>query len=358
MNNDRAPFHLGHNSALDGLRGIAILFVLLEHGDVVRSAFGFIGVNTFFVLSGFLITSLLISEWDKTGGLDLKSFYIRRVLRLFPALLSMLGIFALYVVLTESGRDLRQHLSEALWALLYVTNWVRALKLGPTSFLGHTWSLSIEEQFYLLWPCALLWALKKTSRQSLVTWLLLAIAGSFGIRCFLQWADALIPFNSPTRLTDGLDTRADSLLIGCLIGVLVSSNLLTDPRIKTLLYRLSLGPGIALLFLCFNKHLASWMVYLGWLLASVLAAVLILQALMTRDTLLTRCLQNRVLVFIGRISYGLYLWHFPILGAMQKHHLPWQHLVYLVPSFIVAIGSYYLLELPFLKLKSRYQRAA
>ena len=100
------------------------------------------------------------------------------------------------------------------------------------------------------------------------------------------------------------------------------------------------------------------MIYFGWSLASVLAAVLILQLVVTSDTLVHRCLQNRALVFMGRISYGLYVWHFPILAMMQKHDLPWQNLGYLVPSFIVALASYYFLELPFLKLKSRYQRAA
>jgi len=358
MTDAGSAYHLGHHRALDGLRGVAILLVLVNHGAVIGNGFGFIAVNTFFVLSGFLITSLLVSEWETTGAINVKFFYIRRALRLFPALLAMLLLYVLYILLITSGHKTWEHLRASLWALFYFTNWARAFDLGSTLDLGHTWSLSIEEQFYFIWPWLLRSLLKKSSRSSLLCWLLLGVVVSLSIRGFHQWAGPLIPRNGPARLTDGLDTRADSLLIGCIAGVLVSSKRIPTNLLGKALLPASFLSVAGLWLLCLANHLDYRMVYLGWLMASVFAAVVIVQIVTTSGTFIHRILENQILVFIGSISYGLYVWHLPILGAMMRHNLPWQHLGYLLPVLPVVLASYYLIERPCLRLKSRFQKVS
>jgi peptidoglycan/LPS O-acetylase OafA/YrhL len=163
-------FHLGHRPGLDGLRGVAILLVVLVHLDILEAQFGVIGVDIFFVLSGFLITSILIAEWDQSKDISLKSFYWRRALRLLPALLALVIVCVTYTCLTSPWKKVGQTLGYALQALFYLTNWAMISNLGERAnhFFNHTWSLSIEEQFYFIWPVILFCLLRKIkSRTSL-----------------------------------------------------------------------------------------------------------------------------------------------------------------------------------------------
>ena len=152
MSQEKLPqsFHLGYRPKLDGIRGMAILLVLLDHGNLLGDGFGFIGVNTFFVLSGFLITCLLIEEYDKTATISFKRFYLRRALRLLPVLTAMLIAFVIFVFLFDPhGRAVREF-HEALCAFFYFSNWAAIYNLGRHISLLHTWSLSVEEQFYIV----------------------------------------------------------------------------------------------------------------------------------------------------------------------------------------------------------------
>jgi peptidoglycan/LPS O-acetylase OafA/YrhL len=152
MNPDPPPFHLGYRRSLDGIRGVAILFVVLVHDGIIRDTFGFIGINTFFVLSGFLITCLLVEEWDMSNDIRFREFYVRRALRLLPALLIMLIAFVVFAFFFDPRRKAIREFYEALRALFYFTNWARIFRIGRTVTLVHTWSLSVEEQFYFTWP--------------------------------------------------------------------------------------------------------------------------------------------------------------------------------------------------------------
>ena len=156
--------------ALDGLRGLAVLLVVLFHAAAPPFQGGFVGVDMFFVLSGYLITNLLLQEYQQQGRIDFGRFYLRRFLRLMPALLFMTATFALVASWQLEGEPLRQALGEIPWAVSYLANWARAWDLIPMFYLVHTWSLAIEEQFYLLWPVVLLWTARKGGRDGLWGW--------------------------------------------------------------------------------------------------------------------------------------------------------------------------------------------
>ena len=218
-------FHLGHRPGLDGLRGLAILLVIFVHAGLLPTTFGFIGVDLFFVLSGFLITCLLIEEWDQTGRISLKNFYIRRGLRLLPALLAVLSVFVTVSAFTRNPREFHLDVKEALAALFYYTNWANIFDLIRSDYIGHMWSLSIEEQFYILWPAILLSLLRFASRKSLLQFILLGAT--------ISWLTRVLLFLGTTagreRFFFGLDTRADSLLLGCAVGVALTIGVFRDP---------------------------------------------------------------------------------------------------------------------------------
>ncbi|HLY66186.1 MAG TPA: acyltransferase, partial [Chloroflexota bacterium] len=171
------PFHLGYRPALDGIRGAAVLAVMLFHFGAPFDQGGFLGVDAFFVLSGFLITSLLVEEWARNAGISFRGFYLRRALRLLPALLVML-LGAGAVAATIAPPEMR----EGTWrgiavTLLYVANWQKVFSDQSVGVLGHTWSLSIEEQFYILWPPLLCLLLR---RRLSLRWLT-AIAAALAV---------------------------------------------------------------------------------------------------------------------------------------------------------------------------------
>jgi peptidoglycan/LPS O-acetylase OafA/YrhL len=357
------PFRLGYRRSLDGVRGAAILLVVLHHGDTIGEGFGFIGVNTFFVLSGFLITCLLVAEWDASHDISLRDFYVRRALRLLPALTIMLLAFLVFAFLTDPrGRAFRE-LNEALFALFYSTNWAFVFRIGRHMSLSHTWSLSVEEQFYIVWPVLLFFVLPRTSRTSLLCWIFLAAFLSVIIRIILfvggttNLAGNILPMDLH-RLSYGTDTRADSLLLGCFGGVLVSSNLL--PRkawFARALKASALASGLVLLAMGACPIWSAWMICAGWFLASVLAMILIMHLASATHSLPRRFLEFPALVYIGQISYGLYIWHAPIRVALLQYHVPSENVMYLVFVFPVVLMSYYLIERPCLRLKTRFQRA-
>ena len=216
---DRGP-RLAHRPALDGLRGAAVLSVLLYHTGVLRG--GWIGVDTFFVLSGYLITSLLLAEHDRTGGIALKAFWGRRARRLLPALFLLLagvGLFAALVATAEARSVIRQDLWGALTyaATGSTSSGARATGRPFTqpSPLAHIWSLAIEEQFYLVWPLVAWWALRRGGARRLVT---VAAAGGVVLAAWaigLAWTGA-----SVDRIYLGTDTRAPALLLGATLGAL------------------------------------------------------------------------------------------------------------------------------------------
>jgi peptidoglycan/LPS O-acetylase OafA/YrhL len=348
---------LGYSPPLDGVRGVAVLVVMIFHAtQTISPRGGFIGVDVFFVLSGFLITSLIVQEYDRFSSLNFKNFYIRRFLRLGPALLLFLFAFCVASVILVSHSKAKSNMVDALIALFYVANWARVFGIHPPDYLGHTWSLSIEEQFYLLWPVTLVAMLRMWKNRWLVTLAacLLALA-SWGLRIYLTLGGAGID-----RLYEGLDTRADSLMIGSALGIALASGLLSATVKNALSRWLSLAGLLAtavLVYVCLNVGFTDRQMYYWIFFAVELAtAVLILHLLVNRGGPLHWLLSLRWIVWIGSISYGLYLWHYPIFRWMQDaKYTSTDVIIYgSLVTFVLAVSSFYLMERPLLKLKKRF----
>lgn len=346
--------------SLDGIRGIGIIVVLLTHLDIVSYNAGFIAVDTFFVLSGFLITWLLITEWNDSGSINFKDFYYRRALRLFPALFSMLAMFALYTCLTNPPDRIARDFHYIFEALFYFTNWGQIFGLGERlNFLAQTWSLSIEEQYYLLWPPILFLLLPRTeAKTSLLWWTILTALSVAFLRAL--YAELGTPvWNNYWHLARGLDTRADSLLTGCAIGIAVSAQLI--PRQRWLGWALFFAGAVScygLIWLARQDLYDPWMYDAGWFLASLFTAILIVHLVYSSRGIIHWILEIPPIVYIGTLSYGLYVWHYPIYRIFQVHYpAHWRETAVTV-SVAVALLSYYLVERPCLRLKKKFYRTA
>ena len=357
---EAAPFSLGYVRSLDGVRGVAVLAVILGHAGVPLMRGGFLGVDMFFVLSGFLITGLLLNEWAATGEVQLPHFYVRRALRLFPALSVVLGIYAVYFFGVK-GQFLTGHWGP-MWqpfaaTLFYVSNWIRAYRIISLDMLDHTWSLAIEEQFYLLWPSALALMLRRnTSRGMLVAVVTTGIVASSVARAML-WA----PGGEAARAYNGLDTRAESLLIGALAAILLFSGV-ASRAILTRIGRAGWMPSLGIV--AFGIATCTWNakgLYHGGGTLFALAVVVVVIALVTEaSTALSRVFACSALVWVGKISYGLYLYHYPIFQsstlAAMKLSGTGKLLIAAILTLAVATISFYLLERPLLQLKAQFRR--
>ncbi|WP_230314481.1 acyltransferase family protein [Candidatus Contendibacter odensensis] len=347
---------LGYVSELDGLRGAAILGVMGFHADTPFLKGCFIGVDIFFVLSGFLITTLLIQEFDESGSVSLKNFYMRRVLRLGPALIALLIVFCLASFAVLSEEKASRNYVDVIISLAYLSNWARAFSIHPPDFLGHTWSLSIEEQFYIAWPIILLTILRVSKKRPHVVIIAATIA-------LLSWIFRVyLSINSapPERLYNGLDTRADTLMVGCTLGLWLSSGLATEKAKKILQKHLVVIAPISMVFLLAVSTLSywrdPWMYYFGFVIVELLTTALVLDVLINPQSIIRKVLAMKWLVWVGSISYGLYLWHYPIyrtMSALGFYRLDIITVGSLV-TFIVAVFSYYVMERPLLKLKKRF----
>ncbi len=305
------------NVALDGVRGVGILFVMAYHSQLGWASGGLMMIETFFVLSGFLITGLLVKEWGRSGTIRLGRFWARRARRLLPALLLLLvgiGLFAWLVAAPDQRGSIR---TSALFTLFYAGNWHQiasgqsyfALTAQPSPLL-HTWTLAIEEQFYLVWPILVLAVLHFTRRLRplLVIALVLAVASAVWMAILYQ------PGVDPSRLYYGTDTRAQGVLIGAALAVALAMRpqKFSDwgRRLVAVLAVLAVA-GITAMWFVFLSN--PGLIYQGgFLICDVLFAMLFLGLVQAPQTGVAKVLSWRPLVYIGTISYSLYLWHWPV----------------------------------------------
>lgn len=344
---------------LDGLRGVSILMVLGFHQMgpishwISNVLAGWSGVWVFFVISGFLITAILIQEQEDQGSFSIKRFYIRRSLRIWPAYYAFLAI----------GLVLRMHSpTGTAVSAVYLTNYAVAFNWPHGGEIQHLWSLAVEEQFYLVWPFVLLLSGRRALSVALG---LITAVWTWRLYLFLSKVPWL-------RLTPGFDTQVDSILIGC-----VAALAWARPEWRQRLRQLLGGAGVpALLVLAlflaaktlghpsdslFRSRLLLWTVRLP--LFEVLTALLILALLIHPGSAITRFLSRPVMVGIGKLSYGIYLWHGMVLAAWIIY-VPrtgvfassyFRELCILISYIAVAAASYVLIETPFLKLKKRWE---
>lgn len=308
---------LEYRPELDGLRALACLSVVCVHSDAPWLPGGALGVDVFFVLSGFLITSILHGEWNASGAIDCARFWRKRALRLYPALLLMLAVTAPVYALLRPNLGLVPFVS-ALAAALYVSDLAR---IG--AWFGHTWSLSVEAQFYLIWPVVLSGLLTVGVRRAAwvlgLAWLALTAAR------FLPWMEAQPLYFSPWHCS------------GLLLG---SALALNPPRASAALAWLGVAVLLGVLALATNHGLP--FIQISAPLAEVATALLLVG--LPASPKLRAAFSWRPAVWVGLVSYSLYLWHVPIVRALDG--LPWNQklpLVLLV-SIPVAALSYWMLE--------------
>jgi len=348
-----------YQPALDGLRALAIAVVLLYHGQAGWVPGGFLGVDLFFVLSGYLITTLLLAEWEGRGAIDLKGFWARRARRLLPALFLMLAAVAAYGALLAPAATRARLRWDGLATLGYVANWRFAIshlpyfaQFGDPSPLTHMWSLGIEEQYYLLWPLLLIGLLGLAGRRAergLRTPLLgLVLLGA--LASALLMALLYQPGSDPSRVYYGTDTRAQALLLGGALAIALAR--LGRPLPRQLADGLGVAglAGLAVLLLRVPDT-TTWLYRGGFALAAVVAGGAIVAAVQPEgDGRVRELLSLAPLPAVGRISYGLYLWHWPVDVALSADRTRLGAVpllaVRLAATFALALLSYFLLEQP------------
>jgi peptidoglycan/LPS O-acetylase OafA/YrhL len=340
-----------HVPALDGLRGLALLGVLLFHAAGVLPG-GYLGVDLFFVLSGYLITSLLLAEQASTGRIALGAFWARRARRLFPALLSLMPAIALYARFFARTDELGALRLQALAALAYIANWQAIFQhksywelfVAPSP-LEHTWSLSIEEQFYVVWPLLVALLLRRGSSRTLLGVCLGLSVVSMAVMYFL-----FDPANT-TRVYLGTDARMGGILLGAALATLISPNHEFRARTARTLDVLGALALVGLGFAWVKLRGTSPFLYRGGFWLTELGALaLIACAVAGEASYVARVLAFRPLIWLGTISYGVYLWHWPVnvfLTSERTHvHGLGLHALRFALTFAIAIASYYLLEQP------------
>ncbi|MCO5978192.1 acyltransferase family protein [Ideonella oryzae] len=316
------------NQALDGLRAVAVLMVMGDHAVLPHFAGGFIGVDIFFVLSGFLISGVVMDEWLRAGGFNFRRFLYRRFLRLFPALFLM-ALLVLPVAAAMSG-SIEDAALDAGAALLYITNLVRLYALHePNLFYGHTWSLGVEQQFYLLWPLGLMVCFRNAlGVRAILKLSLLLLLALLAWRLHLALSQAPLP-----RLYNAPDTRLQGVLLGCLAGMalrgLDAAAIQRLSRAGALLRWPMVGVAMAVfLSVRIDTGYFTW----GLPLIEAVACLLILDLHLRPETRLAKALAWRPVARLGVVSYGVYLWHYPIFRVLDE-------LVCARSAFIFLVGG-------------------
>lgn len=345
-------------AGLDGLRALSVIAVFLAHTGLTGVVGGgYVGVDVFFVLSGYLITRLLTAEHARTGRIDLGAFYWRRARRLYPALLLMLGGVAVYCLIFPVPYRISL---EVLPAFFYVMNWVRALGIYDAHLTGHAWTLAVEEQFYLVWPLILLGLLKFWPRRILIGMAFLAVA-------VICWRSYLISLDvSMVRIYCGFDTHSDGLLIGAMLAV--------APR-RWMGWAGQLWPAAAayLSFVLFSESGIEFSLRaLGYPLTPLAAAFIISRIVTAQRSILTRILDIAPLAGLGRMSYGFYLWHYFVLQSMLygghnrmgaffggfSHPNVAMVVITFVVSMALTLFSWFIVERPAMRLNAPWRREA
>lgn len=357
---------IAYQPALDGLRAFAVTAVILYHLSYDWAGGGFLGVDAFFVLSGFLITSLLLTEREGSHRISLSGFWTRRGRRLLPALFLLLPVVVLYGSAHLPTYQLHQLRGDALASLFYVANWhfvvtkqsYFALFIAPSP-LQHLWSLAIEEQFYLLWPLVVVgvFAVSRSARRTLLVISVVGIVLS-QLSMVLLYDEA-----NPSRAYFGTETRGHTLLVGCLLAIV----LLGRPapgKVGRQVLAVSGLLAFAASLVAFSLGEPSATFFRGGDLAFSVLIAIVIAAVVQPAGLLRRVLSLGVFRYVGRISYGLYLWHWPVivyvdtdLTGLDGYAL---NVLRVAITFACTLTSYYFLERPVLRgaLRSHAVRLA
>ena len=342
---------------LDGLRALAVFAVIGYHLNLPFVSGGFLGVTLFFVLSGYLITDLLLTEWHQDAGINFKRFFIRRAKRLLPSVLFILICLTAYA--TVFRPDLLSNLkSDILPSMFFFSNWWYIFTDVPyfasyttPSLLTHFWSLAVEAQFYLIWPVLVLLGQRFLKKK----WIIIATTSLITVLSALLMAVLFEPGGDPSRIYYGTDTRAFSLLLGALLAYVYPSTKLTQLAQKKMTRTLSDVLGfVALALIIFMSYYITQYddyLYYGGMFAFSVISVVLIAAAANPLTIIGKVFSLKPLKFIGKISYGIYLWHFPVIALTNSMIQSTKINVVLcvlqvAASILLAAASYYLIENP------------
>ena len=349
----------GHRFApLDGLRGLAVAAVIAFHSGISWAVGASVWLEAFFVLSGFLITLLLMQERTKTGRIALGRFYARRVLRLYPALLLMVLAVLIYAAIAPNPVGTQRFGSVITGSLLYVTDIQAASHHLPVLALTeHTWSLAIEEQFYLIWPPLLVLLLACGLRLRGLLTAVLGLAAFSAVLPMLLWSGP----GSLNRVYYGPDTRGQSLLLGCALGLITHAGRLPTGRQAVRVGQLFgfAGAAAIVVYSLYGSYRNAWnYTGFGLTLMGLSSVAVVAAAMMMPNGPIARFLALRPLVATGRISYGLYLWHWPIFLVLNSAYLGRgfvaTQIIRVTVTVIAASLSYRFVEKPCLRLRHRF----
>jgi peptidoglycan/LPS O-acetylase OafA/YrhL len=364
-----------YSAALDGIRGTALLAVLAYHAGVPGIPGGLVGVDTFFVLSGFLITGLLLRERTKTGQISLGQFWARRARRLVPGLVVLLLIVAGYARWVAAPSQLGKIRTDALATLGYAANWRFAWShqsyfdhFSAPSPLMHAWSLAVEEQFYLIWPIIVLLILRRRGGRAINTMFWVAVGGSLA-SATIMFLDSLHSVD-PSRIYYGTDTRAQDLLVGAALACwrVNASRRVPNPRRRThpkrnyvLLNIAALASAVAIGVVWAKVYGQATGLYRGGFFAVAVGSAIIIAAVIDQPkSILARLMSLWPLRYLGQISYGTYLYHWPIfliLNHQRTGLTGWSLVGLRIGVAVVAASlSYHFIENPIRYQKVRIPR--
>lgn len=343
-------------AGLDGLRAVAVIGVIFYHLNLSFLPGGFLGVGVFFVLSGYLITNLISAEWERNKKVDFENFMIRRARRLFPALLIMVVLVMCYVTIFLGNR-LQSIKGDAISSILYYNNWYLIFrhvsyfaKFGPPSPFGHMWSLSVEGQFYMIWPILLILAFRYIKKNNLLFLLTLGLSLASVVTMALLYK----PGMDPSRVYYGTDTRAFALLIGSALALIwPSRKLKMDIKRINRIFLESIGIigliTIIIMFFVINEY--DPFLYQGGMFILSIATALLIASLAHPSTWLGKALGCKPLKWLGARSYGIYLWHFPIIALtnplVNTNGINiWRAIMQITASILLAAISWKYVEGP------------
>ncbi|MGC5771304.1 acyltransferase family protein [Paenibacillus pabuli] len=307
-----------HMNGLDGLRAIAVLAVIGYHLNLSFIPGGLLGVGIFFVLSGYLITDILLTQWQEKGRISLGDFWIRRVRRLLPGMLTMTAVVMIWLLCMDPSR-LAALRGDIVSGVLYISNWWYIFhhvsyfeSFGPPSPFGHFWSLAVEEQFYIVWPLLLVAAILLFKRKGwLIVFIVVAAELSAGAMAIMYNPDL-----DPSRVYYGTDTRAFALLAGAALAVVWPSRKLSSSlaSVHRSVLDLSGAAALALLiYMMLNSSEYDPSLYQGGMVLQAVATTMLVAVLAHPSSLLARFIGAKPMRWIGERSYGLYLWHYPVI---------------------------------------------
>ena len=346
-----APASLTHLSQLDGLRGLAIVLVVVYHSGYLTAGWGprplpggFIGVDLFFALSGFLITTLLLGQLERRGRIDFREFWTRRIRRLVPALVFAVAGVVVLIALLGDHVDAATLRNSAIGSVLFVSNWQQAAGWHFQFELSHTWSLAVEAQFYLVWPVVVIVISALRVPRKVFAGIVFGAVVAVAVHRWRMWTGQanFLPLYIRT------DTRADVILLGCLGAMAVSWGWLNHVARTWMRAATIVALGLVA-FVCLDFETGDSRLYHGWFsIVAISCATIVVAAVLDPEWGLHRWWQQPWLMALGYRSYSLYLWHVPIFLLVAQHlgdRPVWLRLVAgVVPAALATEISYRFVE--------------